>query len=254
LNVFVLFVSISDTHFAGHTSAITLFTLIWSHYSKGEEWRLCLCRNNSNNSNKNAHSRSTLDYYLFCEPDPVKNQNNSEQQSLDQNSLCCLSSFDCFIPTFDRVGDVNSCHLTSLISWLIALMGYVIILITRFRYSIDVLMGFTITLLLFKYYHFFIKTALERSGPVTSFIRWYEELHKINQSTVNNSNDPRTSILSLPVAVPLDEQIMLKQHNDPSDDSNSQFEYHLQINDKSLHQCFNSIEASKINNLTNACH
>ena len=46
--------------------------------------------------------------------------------------------------------DTDSCILTKVLAWLVAAAGYVILISTHFHYTVDVVLGFLLTVLSFK--------------------------------------------------------------------------------------------------------
>jgi hypothetical protein len=51
----------ADLIFSGHTATYTLFALFWSHYSRGEDWRLCgLSQIHHHNTPQSPSSHSLL--------------------------------------------------------------------------------------------------------------------------------------------------------------------------------------------------
>lgn len=80
-----------------------------------------------------------------------------------------------FSPKLDATGDPVSFYLTSLLVWLFTIVGYLFIIATRFHYTVDVFLGFLLSLLTWKTYHYYIKTLAERRNIViTRFFLWFE--------------------------------------------------------------------------------
>jgi hypothetical protein len=100
-----------DCMFSGHTAAVTLLALIWTHYSRGEEFAVCCGR----------------------------------------RRLITAST--------DAAGDPMGWKLVDFFVWAYAIMVYYFIITTRFHYSSDVFIGFTITYFFFRYYHFYIVSS-----------------------------------------------------------------------------------------------
>jgi hypothetical protein len=63
-----------------------------------------------------------------------------------------------------------------LLIWITAFSGYFFIIATHFHYSVDVFVGFTLTLLVWKLYHHYIKEAMYRDNPYNKMIAWLEDL------------------------------------------------------------------------------
>lgn len=80
-----------------------------------------------------------------------------------------------FYPKLDSTGDPVSFYLTSLCVWLFTIAGYLFIIATRFHYTVDVFLGFLLSSLTWKCYHYYIKTLAERrSIIITRFFLWFE--------------------------------------------------------------------------------
>ena len=85
----------------------------------------------------------------------------------------------------DSTGDPVSFYLTSLFVWVFTIVGYLFIIATRFHYTVDVVLGFLLTVLTWKSYHYYIKTLAERRNIIiTRFFLWFEGY---GQPSVNTS-------------------------------------------------------------------
>jgi len=73
-------------------------------------------------------------------------------------------------------GDSGTFNLSCLIAWLLTVAGYIIIICTRFHYSIDVFVGIVLTVLIFKFYHNYLKLVGEKKGLISRFFIWFEAI------------------------------------------------------------------------------
>lgn len=60
-------------------------------------------------------------------------------------------------------GDPVRCSTIKIAIWIIVSAGYVVIVATRFHYSVDVFLGVTLAVLVWKFYHEFIRSIHMRS-------------------------------------------------------------------------------------------
>ncbi|CAF1232902.1 unnamed protein product [Didymodactylos carnosus] len=174
-----------DVMFSGHTMTITLCALFWTNYSKGEEYIPFIW------IYRKIRRRSTADIHL-------PNNTDEEQISFTKWQRFWRSFF---YPKLDATGDPMTLYLTSYIIWLYAITGYIIIIATRFHYSVDVFIGFIITILLFKTYHFYIKTLLERRRIIISrFFIWFESIIR-DQNIVAPDASDQQQLAGVPVSI-----------------------------------------------------
>lgn len=187
----------SDIMFSGHTTALTVLALIWTNYTRGEEWRACYGQNVPG----------------FC------------------------------LPQLDAVNDPISCTPTVTLVWLYAIAGYVLIIDTHFHYTVDTFIAFVLTQLLFRWYHSYLKTALERDNFFSRFIVWYEGLMPMRNEIRANSVNERAQNMKEDIGSLLESQkqvagipvaILDGKHPHPSK--------HENINDESIHHDYHKME------------
>lgn len=136
----LLFFSPEDDLFAFFFQ-VTLCALAWTTYSRGEEhypirWLWSRCRGKTTVTTGQS-------FWLY--------------------------------PKLDSTGDPVSFYLTSLLVWLFTIIGYLFIIATRFHYTVDVFLGLLLSMLTWKYYHYYIKTLAERRNILlTRFFLWFE--------------------------------------------------------------------------------
>jgi hypothetical protein len=70
--------------------------------------------------------------------------------------------------------DAGRFSLTVLIVWILFSAGCLLIITTRFHYSVDVFIAIMLTTLYFKMYHQLLKSARERKDPTARFMYWFE--------------------------------------------------------------------------------
>jgi hypothetical protein len=132
---------------------VTLCALAWTTYSKGEEyypirWLWNRCRRRGD--------YQTLNH---CEP-------------------------GWFYPKLDSTGDPLSFYLTSLFVWTFTIIGYLLLIATRFHYTVDVFLGFLLSQLTWQTYHYYIKTLAERRNIIiTRFFLWFEGYGRLSAHT-----------------------------------------------------------------------
>ncbi|CAF4567648.1 unnamed protein product [Rotaria sp. Silwood1] len=140
--MFLIHTTCGDVLFSGHTVTLTLCALAWTTYSKGEE------------------------HY------PIRwlwNQLKSSKQEIIPGRPGWL------YPQLDSTGDPLSFYLTTYLVWIFTIIGYLLIIATRFHYTVDVFLGFLVSYLLWQTYHYYIKTLAERrSIIITKFFLWFE--------------------------------------------------------------------------------
>ncbi|CAF1666154.1 unnamed protein product, partial [Didymodactylos carnosus] len=125
--------------------------LCWTTYSKGEEYRPFIW----------------LYHKLF----------RRHQQHVQRPQSRLFLWF--FYPKLDATGDPMTLYFTAYLVWIYAITGYLFLIATRFHYTVDVFIGFLLSILTWKYYHFYIKTLFERSNiMITRFFIWFEGLSK----------------------------------------------------------------------------
>jgi hypothetical protein len=71
-------------------------------------------------------------------------------------------------------GESGTCNLTIFLVWFWAVSAYVLILCTRFHYSLDVFVGLILAIFVFKHYHHYIETVGQRRGIISRFFCWFE--------------------------------------------------------------------------------
>jgi len=131
-----------DVLFSGHTVTLTICALAWTTYSKGEEY---------------APFRWI---WRRC-----------GGKELVQGRPCWL------YPKLDSAGDPLTLYLTTFLVWTFTICGYLLIITTRFHYTVDVFIGFLLGQLTWSTYHYYIKTLSERrSIVITRFFLWFEGL------------------------------------------------------------------------------
>ncbi len=80
-----------------------------------------------------------------------------------------------FYPKLDATGDPLSFYLTTFFIWIFTIIGYLLIIATRFHYTVDVFIGFLLSQLTWQTYHYYIKTLAERRNIIiTRFFIWFE--------------------------------------------------------------------------------
>ncbi|CAF1174936.1 unnamed protein product [Adineta steineri] len=140
--MFLIHETCGDVLFSGHTVTLTLCALAWTTYSKGEE------------------------YY------PIRwlwNKYKKNNQEIKRGKP------GWFYPKLDANGDPLSFYLTTILVWICTIIGYLFIIATRFHYTVDVFLGFLLSQLTWKTYHYYIKTLAERrSIIITRFFLWFE--------------------------------------------------------------------------------
>ncbi|CAF1081039.1 unnamed protein product [Adineta ricciae] len=140
--MFLIHETCGDVLFSGHTVTLTLCALAWTTYSKGEE------------------------YY------PIR-WLWSRIKKTNEETVSHRSGW--FYPKLDSTGDPLSFYLTSILVWVFTVIGYLLIIATRFHYTVDVFLGFLLSQLTWKTYHYYIKTLAERRNIViTRFFLWFE--------------------------------------------------------------------------------
>lgn len=99
-----LFSSCGDIMFSGHTAGMVVCILIWTHYSKGEEFAYCCVKDAEiDHSHTSSSSSWSIRSWIF--------------------------------PALDVVGDPATCTLTTILAWAIGFTGFFFIIATHFHYS-----------------------------------------------------------------------------------------------------------------------
>ncbi|CAF2535533.1 unnamed protein product [Rotaria sp. Silwood2] len=144
--MFLIHTTCGDVLFSGHTVTLTLCALAWTTYSKGEE-----------------HYPIRWLWYRL--------------KGINQEIVSSRS--DWLYPKLDSTGDPLSVYITTLIVWMFTIIGYLLIIATRFHYTVDVFLGFLLAKLVWQSYHYYIKTLAERrSIIITRFFLWFEDYGK----------------------------------------------------------------------------
>jgi len=72
-------------------------------------------------------------------------------------------------------GGLQRCTTTKLFIWVWIGIGYLIIIATRFHYSVDVFIGLLLSVFLFKYYHIYIQSSHMRNNWWNKMLCWLEK-------------------------------------------------------------------------------
>lgn len=154
---------------SGHTAAITLLMMIWSHYSRGEEFAVCFgtCQGILT-SNVDAAGDPMgwkfLDFLLYawmlmCMYFIIATRSADKSEARYQRARYRLDVWRWSKPCLNRC--FRACAFS--------------LVACRFHYSHDVFVGFVITYLLFHAYHFYVKSLAMRQGSLFArFMRWFE--------------------------------------------------------------------------------
>ncbi len=70
--------------------------------------------------------------------------------------------------------DVLRCSAAKIGVWSLAIVGYFLIIATRFHYTLDVLLGVALSCLVFQLYHHYQQTASRRDNTFNRLIVWLE--------------------------------------------------------------------------------
>lgn len=141
---------------------VTLCALAWTTYSKGEEYYPIL--------------------WLW-------------NQCKGNNQIITRGRPGWFYPKLDSTGDPLSFYLTTFFVWIFTIIGYLFIIATRFHYTVDVFLGFLLSQLTWKVYHYYIKTLAQRRNIlITRFFLWFEGYGRPSAKTsVSLLTGPSTS-------------------------------------------------------------
>jgi len=82
--------------------------------------------------------------------------------------------------------DTGRFYLSTLLFWVLAVGGWVIILICRFHYTLDIYIGVLLIWTIFKLYHHSLETAGQHRSPFAPFIRWFENIPKQPNKVVDD--------------------------------------------------------------------
>jgi len=116
----------------------------------------------------------------------------------------CKQKFHCpewlIRPKLDAVGDPMTLYLTTYFVWLFSITGYLIIIATRFHYTVDVFLGCILTVLTWYAYHSYVKRLLEkRRFIIARIFIWFEGLEGDASTSISLLNGPvRNQTTELP--------------------------------------------------------
>jgi len=97
-------------------------------------------------------------------------------------------------PKLDAVGDPMTLYFTTYIVWLYSITGYLVIIATRFHYTVDVFLGCLLTVLTWKAYHSYVKRLLEeRRFILARMFVWFEGLQGDASTSISLLNGPKTT-------------------------------------------------------------
>lgn len=95
-------------------------------------------------------------------------------------------------PKLDAVGDPMTLYLTTYFVWIYSIVGYLLIIATRFHYTVDVFLGCLLTVLTWYTYHSYVKRLLEkRRFIVARFFVWFEGLEGDASTSISLLNGPQ---------------------------------------------------------------
>jgi hypothetical protein len=102
------------------------------------------------------------------------------------------------LPETDAVGDPNTFHWSVVLPWLLFCIGVLLIISTRFHYSIDCYIAFCLTWLLFHLYHYYVKASLEQNSNISAFFRWSarqqrQHLSALSSARLSSTHLPHTA-------------------------------------------------------------
>jgi len=86
----------------------------------------------------------------------------------DYSHVASLTSLDplaplcCGVPLLSKQGELLRCTTAKVIVWVMVCVGYLIIIATHFHYSVDVYLGSTLTVFVWRWYHSYIRTLHRR--------------------------------------------------------------------------------------------
>ncbi|CAF2607197.1 unnamed protein product [Rotaria sp. Silwood2] len=145
-----------DVLFSGHTVALTICALCWTTYSRAEEYRPFLFLYRKCGCTRQCHCSEWL-----------------------------------IRPKLDAVGDPMTLYLTTYLVWFYSIVGYFLIIATRFHYTVDVFLGCLLTVLTWYTYHSYVKRLLEkRRFIIARIFIWFEGLEGDASTSISLLNGP----------------------------------------------------------------
>jgi hypothetical protein len=78
-------------------------------------------------------------------------------------------------PVASAVGDIQRATTVKLLVWYAVAVEFYLIIATRLHYTIDVFTGFALTVLAFKLYHHYLRTAHTRDNLFNRVLCWFEQ-------------------------------------------------------------------------------